>query len=206
VSNDPVAATVAAYDRDAALYRKANPAMPDGVRADIEEFVALLGAGARVLEIGSGSGRDAALMEDLGLTVRRTDITPAFVDLLRAAGHAADLLDPLTDDLGDPEGPYDGVWANASVLHVRRDDLGTVLGRLAGVTRPGAILRFSVKQGDGDAWSTHGAITRPRHFTYWQPEPLAELVDAAGWSQVVTRSGIAGKREECWIEVRAVRP
>ncbi|MCD6640134.1 MAG: class I SAM-dependent methyltransferase [Nocardioides sp.] len=205
MSTDPVTATVAAYDTDAARYGQANPEMPDGVRADIEEFVAMLPPGARVLEIGTGSGRDAALMEQLGLRVRRTDITPGFVDLLRARGLEAELLDPLVDDLSDPAGPYDGVWANASLLHVLRDDLARVLTRLADVTRAHGVLRFSVKQGDGEGWSTHGAITRPRHFTYWQPEPLEEVVRGSGWTRVTTRSEIAGKRDERWIEVRAVR-
>ena len=64
------------------------------------------------------------LMEELGLRVRRTDITPGFVELLREQGHEADLVDPLTDDLADPpRAAYDAVWANASLLHVARDDL-----------------------------------------------------------------------------------
>ena len=73
-----------------------------------------------MLEIGTGGGRDAALMEQLGLRVRRTDITPAFVAILREQGHEADLIDPLVDDLTSPDGAYDAVWANASLLHVAR--------------------------------------------------------------------------------------
>ena len=73
-------ATVRAYDADASAYAATGASMPDSVRHDIEEFADRLGAGARVLEIGSGGGRDARSMEELGLRVRRTDITPAFVD------------------------------------------------------------------------------------------------------------------------------
>jgi 2-polyprenyl-3-methyl-5-hydroxy-6-metoxy-1,4-benzoquinol methylase len=168
--------TVRAYDLDAASYAASSARMPDSVRADIEEFVALVGAGARVLEIGSGGGRDALVMEELGLVVRRTDITPAFVTLLREQGHDCDLLDPLVDDLSSAEGPYDAVWANASLLHVARADLPAVLSRLAAVTRDGGLLRISLKEGDGEDWSTHGSITRPRHFTYWQAAALDGVV------------------------------
>src|SRR5680860_429696 len=114
--------TVRAYDLDAAAYATNGATMPDSVRRDIEAFAERLGAGARVLEIGSGGGRDARLMEEFGLRVRRTDITPGFVELLRVEGHDADLLDPLTDDLASPEGAYAAVWANASLLHVARAD------------------------------------------------------------------------------------
>ena len=72
------------------------------------------------------------------------------------------------------------MWANASLLHVARDDLPTVLRRLADVTRTGGLLRIAVKEGDGDGWSTHGAITSPRHFTYWRAAPLGVLVEGAG--------------------------
>lgn len=197
--------TVRAYDRDAAAYAAAGAQVPDSVRADIVDLVERLGAGARVLEIGSGGGRDALLMEELGLRVRRTDITPAFVDLLCAQGHEADLLDPLVDDLAGPAGPYDAVWANASLLHVDGANLPVVLTRLAEVTRTGGLLRASFKEGDGDGWSTHGSISLPRHFTYWRSDALAPVVEGAGWAVLDLRAGIAGKRSESWLELTAVR-
>ena len=197
--------TVRAYDLDAAAYAEAGALLADSGRADLEAFATRMGGGARVLEIGSGGGRDAVAMEELGLSVRRTDITPAFVTLLRSQGHDADLLDPLVDDLSSPAGDYDGVWANASLLHVARADLPTVLSRLADVTRPGGLLRISLKEGDGEGWSTHGSISNPRHFTYWRADALRSAVAGTGWSDVDLRSGIDGKRSETWLELAAVR-
>src|SRR5215212_11677654 len=40
------------------------------------------------LEIGSGPGWDADALEEAGLTVRRTDITQAFIDVQRVRGKA----------------------------------------------------------------------------------------------------------------------
>jgi SAM-dependent methyltransferase len=197
--------TIEAYDRDAVAYAARTVAMPDSVRADMEHLAMRLGSGARVLEIGSGGGRDALLMEELGLAVRRTDITPGFVDLLRGQGHACDLLDPLVDDLASPDGPYDAVWANASLLHVDRRDLSTVLSRLAHVTRPGGLLRASFKEGDGEGWSTHGTISGPRHFTYWRASDLEAVAAGSGWSDVVVRRGLEGERGETWLGLSAVR-
>jgi 2-polyprenyl-3-methyl-5-hydroxy-6-metoxy-1,4-benzoquinol methylase len=199
------AGTVRAYDLDAAAYAAVTTTVPDRVRAVLEDLARRLGDGARVLEVGSGGGRDALLMESLGLDVRRTDVTPGFVALLREQGHACDLLDPLVDDLAAPEGPYDAVWANASLLHVARTDVPTVLGRLAAVTRPGGLLRATLKEGDGEGWSTHGAIARPRHFTYWRAPALAEAVAASGCAGVDVRGGLVGSRGESWLAVSAVR-
>ena len=198
--------TVASYDADAAAYRAGTQEMPDSVRAAMDRFVEALPAGARVLEIGSGPGRDARALEDAGLSVRRTDVTPAFVRMLRADGYAADLLDPLRDDVADPErdAPYDGVWASASLLHVRREDLPTVLERLAGATVGGGVLQLAVKEGDGARFSVHGNVSGPRHFTFWRAEQLQEVLARAGWAVDEVRRG-EGRRGEVWLDVFARR-
>lgn len=201
----PGAETVRAYDLDAAAYAEATATAPARVRSAVEDVARRLGAGARVLEVGSGGGRDALLMESHGLDVRRTDVTPGFVALLRGQGHACDLLDPLVDDLAATAGPYDAVWANASLLHVARADLPTVLRRLAAVTRPGGLLRATLKEGDGGGWSTHGTISRPRHFTYWRAPALSEVVATSGWAGVAVAGGVVGSQGEPWLEVSAVR-
>ena len=204
------AATVAAYDSSAAAYAAGTRDVPDGVAVGVAAFVGLLGPGARVLEIGSGSGRDARLLEaagrERGVTVRRTDVTPGFVDLMRAEGQHADLLDPLVDDLADPsgDGRYDGVWAQACLLHVARGDLPVVLARLAGATRPGGPLLVSVKEGDGERWSVHGHVSGPRRFVLWREAALREVVEAAGWEvDEVVRD--VGRNGEPWLDVRARR-
>lgn len=203
------AVTVAAYDVAVAGYREQTQVVPDNVRDALDAFAAALPEHGRVLEIGSGSGRDACLLEERGLSVRRTDVTPAFVDALRADGADADLLDPLTDDLADPmtptePQPYEGVWANACLLHVVRADLPLVLTRLAAVTRSGGVFRLSLKEGDGDGWSTHGSVTTPRRFVYWREEPLRDALAGAGWS-VVELVHTDGLRGESWLNVVARR-
>jgi SAM-dependent methyltransferase len=201
------AATVRAYDDYAADYREGTMELNGPVASAIGRLAGVLPSGARVLEIGSGSGRDADALETAGLSVRRTDITASFVEMLRAAGHEADVIDPLTDDLSDPGAPgtpYDAVWSGACLLHVGRDDLPAVLRRLAEATRPGGLLYASFKEGDGEGWSVHGHIPAPRHFTYWREEPLRLAVEEAGWD--VQHVGYGdGLRGERWLEVLAER-
>jgi SAM-dependent methyltransferase len=192
---------LAAYQADAAAYAAGMPALPDNLRRLLDAFAARVGDGGRVLEIGSGPGRDALELETRGLVVRRTDITPAFVALLRASGHQADVLDPLVDDLGVPAGAYDGVWCNAVLLHLAREEMPVVLARLRAVTRPGGTLAVSLKEGDGEGWSTHGHVAGARHFTYWREDPLREALTGAGWAV----DGVAHRRglRDPWLEVLA---
>ena len=198
--------TVASYETFAEEYRAGTQEMPDEVRAAIAQFASALDAGARVLEIGSGPGRDALALEEAGLSVRRTDITPAFVRMLRADGFTADVLDPLSDNLDDPErdAPYDGVWASASLVHARREDLPIVLSALARATRPGGAFHLALKEGDGARFSTHGHVGGPRHFTFWREEPLRAVLDDAGWVVEEVRRA-PGLRNETWLAVQASR-
>jgi SAM-dependent methyltransferase len=199
-------ATVESYDASAAAFRDGTAR--ETIDEPIVDYAAAVGPGARILEIGSGGGRDARALETIGLSVRRTDVSPGFVDLMRADGYAADVLDPLTDDLDDPDRPgtpYDGVWANACLLHVDRGDLPTVLRRLAEATRPGGLLRFTVKEGDGERWSTHGHVAGPRRFTFWRAEPLASVVQDSGWDVETVRPYEGFQSDQTWLEVRARR-
>lgn len=201
------AATVRAYDSSATAYGAGTQEMPASVQAVVGRFATLLPPGARVLEIGSGSGRDARALEEVGLSVRRTDITPAFVQLLRESGYEADVVDPLVDDLSDPAAPgttYAGVWADASLLHVEREDLPRVLSRLADATEPGGVLFVGVKEGDGEGWSLHGNVSAPRFFTYWREEPLRSALTGAGW-RVTSVERDVGSRGEGWLLVAALR-
>jgi hypothetical protein len=96
------------------------------------------------------------------------------------------------------------VWASASLIHVRREDLPEVLRRLAAVTATGGAFHLAVKEGDGARFSTHGHVAAPRHFTYWREEPLRAALDAAGWTvDTVDRS--TSERGEGWLDVLARR-
>lgn len=206
VSHVTLRVTVASYDAFADAYRAGTDGLAALMQPQVDAFVARLPAGSRVLEIGSGAGRDARALEAAGLSVRRTDITPAFVRMLRADGFDADVVDPLTSDLTDPtrDAAYDGVWASASLLHVRREDLPLVMRRLAEATRPEGILQLGLKEGDGARFSTHGHVGAPRHFTYWREEPLRALLAEAGWCVDSVTHG-DGARGDRWLQVEAHR-
>ncbi len=61
----------------------------------VEFFLSKLSKGEKIFEIGSGSGRDARMIEDQGYVVQRSDATEAFVQHLRAEGYEAMSYDVL---------------------------------------------------------------------------------------------------------------
>jgi len=93
---DPGDATIETYGRIIASYTARTRLRPPAVVAHLDRLAALV-PGGTVLEIGSGPGFDAELLEERGMTVQRTDATPAFVERLRVAGRDARLLDVRRD-------------------------------------------------------------------------------------------------------------
>lgn len=191
--------TIETYGAAAHIYRATEGPRDPALREFLEEFARSVGPG-QVLELGSGTGRDAAELERRGVEVIRTDVTPAFLDAFRAAGQDARRLDARHDELG---GPYDGVVALAMLLHLSRAEFGSLLDRARRAVVVGGQLAFTVKEGDGEAWSD-AKLGLPRYFVYWREDAVRTALAAAGWT-VVSVDRVAG-RQEPWLFVRASRP
>ena len=65
-----------------------------------------------------------------------------------------------------------GLWVNASMLHIEREDIPGLMLEFRRVLQPGGILFVSVKAGSGTHWETGPSGFPPRRFTYWQPDEL----------------------------------
>lgn len=188
--------TLESYQAAADVYRDQTPPPGPAVAGFLDELARRVGTGS-VLEMGSGPGADAAYLEARGPKVLRTDAAPAFVEMLRADGHQAQVLDVRVGDLG---GPYAGVLANAVLLHLTPEEAADVLTRTRSAVVDGGVLAFTLKEGDGQAW-TSAKLGLPRHFTFWRELQVRAVLQATGWTRVVI-DHVAG-REETWLFVLA---
>lgn len=202
------AATLAVYEQRADLYLATLGSGPAWHREFLDTIAARLPTGARVLELGSGTGRDARYLADRGLAVQPSDAASAFLDIMRRDGLDPVRLDVLTDltdltDLiDDVGGPWDAVVSLAMLLHLSPAQLADVLDRLHTAVRPGGLLALTVKEGDGFGWSSH-KLGLPRYFTYWRPAPLRTLLEQHGW-RVESLEQRQGARDQ-WLLVVARR-
>jgi SAM-dependent methyltransferase len=193
---DPDDTTLASYEAAADSYVEQTTAPAPVLLVFLDRLADLVGHG-HVLELGSGPGWDADYLEARGVQVTRTDATCAFVDRLRAAGHQARLLDIRRDDLG---GPYDAVLADAVLLHLSRDQFRHALRRIRQAVGADGLLAITLKEGDGEGWST-ARLGLPRHFTYWHEPALRQALDDAGW-HVTFLAHVHGRTDQ-WLQVIA---
>ncbi|MCW2314858.1 SAM-dependent methyltransferase [Rhodoblastus acidophilus] len=157
---------------------------------------------ARILEIGSAFGRDAAYIASKKFTIECTDATPGFVSELLARGFSARLFNVLTDPF---DGAYDLILANAVLLHFDRAQLPFVLEKARAALKPAGRLAFSLKAGDGEGWSS-AKLGAPRYFCYWRAENLPALLRAAGFAGWSIVEAHTNRAHADWIFVVATAP
>lgn len=173
--------TLDSYEAIALDYAASTEGTPTGVGAEaLARFASLLPEGGTVLELGSGPGWDADVLEAQGVRVRRTDGARSFCDVQAGRGRRCDLVDVTVDPFTSPEWPaYDGVLALFVLQHVEREDTPGVLAKVAEALRPGGALLMSTKEGDADAWQV-GSSGRRYHVTTWAQEDFDRVLVGAG--------------------------
>jgi len=152
-------------------------------KARLARFLATLPPGAAILELGCGSGGDAEAMLSQGFDVSPTDGSPEMAEVAsRRLGRPVKTL--LFHEL-DAVAAYDGIWANACLLHVPRDQLPNVLALIWRALKLGGAFYASYKAGDGD-----GRDTLNRYYNYPTEDWLrAVYAKAGGWSELSIEAG-----------------
>ncbi len=144
-----------------------------GRRAVVRERVHDLAPG-RALDVGSGSGGNSAVLEDLGWQVTALEYSPVAVELAAARG--------LTVVRGDaralpfPDESFDLVMSTDVWEHVEDDH--AVAREALRVCRPGGRLLVAVPAGM-DLWSGHDVALG--HVRRYDRSGLVALVEQAGF-------------------------
>ncbi|MGB7803549.1 class I SAM-dependent methyltransferase [Buttiauxella sp.] len=113
-----------------------------------ESFTRHLSPGARVLDAGCGSGRDAKAFHEMGYQVDAFDASSEMVAL--ASQHTGLSVQQMTFSDVDAQQQYHGIWCCASLLHVPAQELPTVIQKLANALKTSGIWYVSFKYGDGE--------------------------------------------------------
>ncbi len=178
--------TIAAYDAHVQGYIANTPhEISRTAMAWLDDSLNGLDADARILEIGSGFGHDAAYIEQQGFRVQRTDVTPGFVRLLREQGHDARELNVLTDDI---EGPYDLVFADAVLHHLTQPEAETATRNVLGALSVGGRFAASLRIGHAKGWSDE-KLGVPRYFTHWERPGIEAVIKGVGYASIVATDG-----------------
>ena len=167
----------------------------------LEPFLARLKPGAEILELGCGNGRDSAAMMARGFRVTPTDGTP---EMAREASSRLGIEVRVLSFAEISFVPaFDGIWANACLLHVLRADLGGVLAAIYTALRPGGVFAASFKAGEAEGCDGLG-----RHYNYPARAWLEWLVGTLPWATVEVEGARGSGYDKVatdWLQVTAIR-
>ena len=144
-------------------------------------FRKLLPSG-NILEIGSGSGKDAKELIALGYGYVGTDISTGLLELAKRENPHATFFAQSVYDLDFPEGTqFDGFWASAVLLHIPKRRMNEALQRITKFMRNSAVGFISLKQGDGERLEED-----KRFFAYYSEEEFREVLQENGFEFIQT--------------------
>jgi len=156
----------------------------------------------KILDLGCGPGRDLVAFKAQNQTVIGLDATPAFVEMARqAAGCEVWQQSFLSLDL--PSESFDGIFANASLIHVPRGEMVRVLQDLWRSLILNGVMLMSMGRGD---WEGYTARTSGyRYVVAWEYESLAPCVEQAGFTIIdhYYRPPGLPRPEQSWLVIVA---
>ena len=135
-----------------------------------DEFLSYVPHRGLILDIGSGSGRDAKAFDALGYRVQMLEPSGTLRQHL-ATYVGQEAIGRTIQDFDPPRETYDGVWANASLLHLPPEDLPLVFFKIFTMLRSQGIFYASFKYGNLEIREKHGL-----QYLYMNEEYLDKLL------------------------------
>jgi len=168
-------ATIDFYNAEAPDYMASGRG---GVGRHLPDFIARLGSGAKVLELGCGGGRDSERMIAAGLDVEPTDGSEGMAR--QAEQRLGRPVRVMRFEELDAVETYDAVWAHASLLHVPRDALPDIISRVHRALKPGGLHYANFKAG-----GTGGRDQMGRYYNYLSLDQAQDFYrQSGGWEFV----------------------
>jgi len=146
--------------------------------------------GARLLEIGFGSGAQLRRMRELGWEVTGVDVDPAAVAAARNRGFDVRLGELAAQRF--PDGTFDAIYASHVIEHVPEPE--SLLRECHRLLRPGGVfvvvtpnVRSWGHRVFGEAWFS---LEPPRHLVLLGPRALQAAARRAGFGVVEVRTSV----------------
>jgi SAM-dependent methyltransferase len=163
----PINNTTEFYERNADQFCGSTSGL--NMESLYDRFLKLLPKAGMILDAGCGSGRDTRAFKARGFHVTAIDSSRRVVQFAREfTGQKCRRL--RLQDIEFHE-KFDGIWACASLLHLRKREIADVMFRLIDALKAGGVMYVSLKEGRGERIAEDG-----RFFNYYTLTSLRRLL------------------------------
>ncbi|PBP40851.1 SAM-dependent methyltransferase [Pseudomonas syringae pv. aptata] len=149
----------------------------------------------QILDFGCGPGRDLKTFTAMGHVAVGLDGAERFAEMARAET-GCEVLQQNFLELDLPHGRFDGVFANAVLFHIPKQELPRVLRQLHDALKPGGVLFSSNPRGENqEGWNGE------RYGAYHDLESWRTLLTEAGFIELEHYYRPAGlpREQQPWL-------
>ena len=174
------------YNLNARIYF--NKTVNNNLEEIYEPFLSQVPNDGRILDLGCGSGRDSKYFNEKGYQVIGVDGSIELVNLANKYT-GLDILCSEYKDLNLKPSSFDGIWCCASLLHLSRNELPSILIKLKTWLKANGVLYASFKYGDKER-KDGNRFFNDLNEEYYQTNilPLLEMTTVKIWKTVETRN------------------
>lgn len=181
--SDYVSQTIDVYNSIALAYAK--QAVKHGPGIQRRHFCSLVKKGGKILDVGCGSGRDCAYFVKKGFETIGVDLSEKLLEIARSNVPKATFLKQDIRNLSFPTNYFDGIWACASLLHIKHDEILATLRSWFTLLKSGGVLFIHVKKGEGEVEREEPSIPHiKRLFSLFSKEQLRGYCEKAGFTVI----------------------
>ncbi len=179
----------------------------------LEQFSKLVKANGKILDVGSGSGRDTVLFFKRGFDVVGMDLSKNLIKLSKESNSKIKFIQGSMLKIPFPDKYFDGLWVHASMLHISKmSDVVKAMSEFNRVCKSNGTLHVFVRAKMGrlkKEYLQRSDSKGKRLFRYFSQQELKTLLFDSGFELLSmeqypeSKNNPNGRSEIDWIVVLA---
>lgn len=170
-----------------------------------KKFVSFLKQGDLVLDVGCGGGVKSKFLYDRGLEVVGIDFSEKLIEIARKENQGIEFIVMDMYDTGKLPYVFDGVFAQASLLHIPKKDLHLIIRTITSHVKNDGVIYIAVKGilpgGPSEEIKKENNYGYPyeRFFSYYSMDELVDALEVEGLQVVYQDTKKTGRSE--WLQI-----
>lgn len=179
-----------------------NPIFADNVFIGLKKLVELNTHKSTFLDIGCGSGRDAANLISKGFSVTAFDQSPEMIEQAKKLTKLDNTFHVGSAQNFTSSATYDFAYSIACLLHLDDNQFKIAINNIFKHINAGGYFYFTVKQGEGEFIDN-----RDRYFNFYNEDKLKKVISELKLDLIdISFNSDHSRQNTTWINVLVRKP
>ena len=148
-------------------------------------FMDLLTFKSKILDLGCGPGHHSKVFSENNFDVTGIDLSSEMINIAKREIKTANFRIMDISSLSFLDNSFNGIWASASLLHIPKDELSSILIKLHSILTDKGVLYLSLKKGFGSEIIQDERYRNvDKFYVFYQPEEINNILTNVGFNVV----------------------